>query len=68
MKVRIGNCGDRDLIVQSSGAGHRALSPLGFGQKIARDYVEIDIGDNELLILRARGAKDPEGRELRTPV
>ncbi len=68
MKVRIGNCGKVDLIVKGSGGGVLAVPPLGFGAKIARDYVEFEIGDNELLILQPRGAKDPDGVPIKTPV
>ena len=68
MKVRIGNCGDRDLIVKGSGGGTLAVRPLGFGGKISRDYIEFEIGDNELLILQPRGAKDPDGVPIKTTV
>lgn len=68
MKVRIGNCGDKDLIVKGSGGGTVAVPPLGFGGKISRDYMEFDIGDHELIVLHARGAKDPDGVEIKSPV
>lgn len=68
MKVRIGNCGKVDLVVQGSGGGTIAIPPLGFGAKIARDYVEFEIGENELLILKPRGAKDPDGVPMKSPV
>lgn len=68
MKVRLANCGNKDLIVQRSSGPSAAVQPLSFGRKIARDFVEIDIGDNEVVILRCRGAKDPEGVPLKEPV
>jgi len=68
VKVRIGNCGDKDLLIQRTGGGTTALTPLSFGARISRDYVEFDLGANELLVIRCRGAKDPEGKEIRSPV
>lgn len=68
MKVRLANCGDKDLIVQRSGGPSTAVEPLSFGRKIAREFVEIDIGANEVVILRCRGAKDPDGVTIKDPV
>lgn len=70
MKVRIANVDDNntDLIISGSGGGTMAVKPLSFGKRISRDYMEIEIGANELLILRPRGAKDPDGVEIKTPV
>lgn len=68
MKVRLANCGNKDLLVQRSGGGTTSVSPLSFGRKLAREFVEIDIGDNEIVILRPRGAKDPEGIPIKDPL
>lgn len=68
MIIRLANCGNKDLIVQRSGGTTTALQPLTFGKKISREYVEIDIADNEVIILRPRGAVDPDGVPIRTPV
>lgn len=72
MKIRIANVDvhHKDLIVQSSGGlqNHRAIPALSFGQRLAREFTEIELGDNEILILRPRGAKDPDGIDIKTPV
>lgn len=68
MKVRIGNAGHKDLLIQSSGQVTRAINPLSFGAKIRRDYIEFDLGDNEILVIRPRGAKDPDGIPMREAV
>lgn len=66
-KVRLANCGDRDLIVQNN-AGHRAMSPLGFGERIARRFNDFDVEQGETLILRPRGARDFDNVPIRSPV
>ena len=72
MKVRIAHTCDgaqKDLIVAGSGGGGSLrLHPLTFGKRISRDFVEIEIGDNEVLIVRPDGAKDPDGFPIKTPV
>lgn len=64
--VRVSNHGDKDLIAQS-GTSHRALAPMGFAARLRRDAVEYNLA-HDTLILRCRGAKDPEGVEIRSSV
>lgn len=72
MKIRISHTCDgppKDVIIAGSGGGGSLrLHPLSFGQRLARDFTEVDIGDNEVLIIRPDGAKDPDGVPLKTPV
>lgn len=69
MLIRIANHGNIDLLIQSSGGPTKSLRPLTEGEKIDRQpSIEYDLGDNEILILRRRGAKDPEGIEIRSAV
>lgn len=66
--VRLANCGDRDLLVQHNNDGHCALSPLGFGSKVARRYNEFELKEHATLVLRPRGARDNDGVLIRSPV
>lgn len=72
MKIRIAHTCDtqpKDIIIAASGGGGSLrLHPLSFGQKITREFTEIEIGDNEVLVIRPDGAKDPDGAPLKTPV
>lgn len=72
MKIRISHTCDtiqKDIIVSGSGGGGSLrLHPLGFGASISRQFTEIEIGDNEVLVIRPEGAKDPDGIPIKTPV
>lgn len=71
MKIRIAHTciKNKDIIIAGSGGGGSLrLHPLSFGDRISRKFVEIEIGDNEVLMIRPDGAKDPDGVPLKTPV
>lgn len=72
MKIRISHTCDgppKDIVIAGSGGGGSLrLHPLSFGGKLSRDFTEIEIGDNEVLIVRPDGAKDPDGVPIKTPV
>lgn len=68
MKLRISHTGDLDLIIQSNGNGTRRLRPLSWWEIFRKRFIEIPIGDNEIVIIRTEAAKEPDGVALRTVV
>lgn len=69
MKLRIAHVGSGDLIIQSNAVGNRRLRPLSWWDRVLRRSVELEIGDNELLVVRTTKAVEPDtGIPLRTPV
>lgn len=69
MRIRIAHTGSGDLILQSNAQGNRRLRPLSLWDRFLRRYAEIDIGDNELVVIRTTKAIEPDtGIPLRTPV
>lgn len=69
MKVRLAHTGKDDLIIQSNGQGNRRMRPLSWWESLWRSYVEIDIGDNELLVIRTTKTVEPDtGIPFKTPV
>lgn len=69
MKIRLSHTGNDDLIIQSNGQGNRRLRPLTWWEAFRKRYVEIDIGDNELVVIRTTKAVEPDtGIPLKTPV
>lgn len=68
MKVRISHTGKQDLIIQSNAVGNRRLRPLTWWEAFRKQFVEIEIGDNELIIIRCPTATEPDGQPIRNVV
>lgn len=69
MKIFLSHVGQGDLIIQSNGQGNRRLRPLSWWDRFLRRSAEIDIGDNELLVIRTTKTVEPDtGLPIRTPV
>lgn len=69
MKLRLANVGKDDLIIQSNAQGNRRLRPLSWWETFRKRFVEIDIGDNEVVVVRTTKTVEPDtGTPIRTPV
>lgn len=68
MILRLSHTGKHDLIIQSNAVGNRRLRPLSWWEAWRKRYVEIEIGDNELVVIRTAAGTEPDGQGIRSVV